>query len=65
MITCTAALSWMRHDHDGAAQHQANQQDKQSTAAAAPPGQEPWRPIATEIDVIAGIQQLRQQYAYN
>ncbi len=41
---------------------QANQQDKHPTAAASPPGQEPWRPIATEIDVIAGIQQLCQQY---
>ena len=47
--------------------YQASQQDKQSaaSASASAPEQEPWRPIATEIDVIAGIQQLCQQYAYH
>ena len=104
MITCTAALSWMRHDRDGSvldagrrrrpgaalrrawygerldldyaihacfahagyhARHtgQASQQDQHP--AAPPPGHEPRPPTATEIDVIAGIQQLCQQYAYN
>ena len=42
---------------------QASHQPGQAATAAPAPGQEPWRPIATEVDLIAGIQQLCQKYA--
>jgi hypothetical protein len=53
-------------DYQARQRDQASQQDEQSAPAPAPVPEaeaEPWRPIATEIDVIAGIQQLCQQYA--
>ena len=62
---CFANAAYHARHRDQANQaSQANQQDEQSAPAPAPE-QEPWRPIATEIDVIAGIQQLCQKYAYN
>ncbi len=50
------------------ADYQARQREKgprDEHPAAPAPEQEPRRPTATEIDVIAGIQRLCQQYAYN
>ncbi len=60
---CFANAAYHARHRDQA--NQANQQDEQSAAPAPAPEQEPWRPIATEIDVIAGIQQLCQKYALN
>ncbi len=57
IYTCFANAEYHARQRD-----QAGQPDQQPATAAAPED-EPWRPILTEMDIIAGIQELCQQHA--